>query len=65
MFVVFEPQVEADVVEWKIEEHQQEVLDNKCEQVVSGADKHRLSDGWDAHHDVVVCQDEIGGSQQV
>lgn len=43
VFVEFDPQVEPDV----------EVLDGgKCEQAVSGADKHCLSDGRDA------CQDE-------
>lgn len=53
VFVVSDPQVEADVAVWKVqEEYHQEVLnDDKCEQAVSGADKHLVFDGWDACHD--------------
>lgn len=63
VFVVSDLQVEADVVVWKVqEEHQQEVLGNDTfEQVVSGADGHWVSDGWDVRNDERyegVCQVE-------
>lgn len=82
VFVVFAPQIETDVVEQMVQECQQKVLDDdtwdKCEQVVSGADKYWVSVGWDLHHDEMyagVCQVETAvlqvvhkegeGSQQV
>lgn len=70
VFVVFDLQVKADVVVWKVqEEHQQEVLDDdKYEQAVSGADGHWVSDGWDVRHDERyegICQDETAELQVV
>ncbi len=84
VFVVFDLQIETDVVEQKVQEYQQEVPDDegdtwdKCEQVVSDADKYWVSDGRDLCHDERykgICQGETvvlqvvhkegEGSQQV
>lgn len=67
VFVVFDLQIETDVVEQKVQEYQQEVPDDegdswdKSELAVSGADKYWVSDGWDRCHDDSykgICQDE-------
>lgn len=84
VFVVSDLQIETDVVEQKVQEYQQEVPDDKgdtwdkCEQVVSDADKYWVSDGRDLCHDerykgiyqgetvvLQVVQKEGEGSQQV